>query len=219
MPSTLLTDTTAVETPAEGTTPTDTTTPATPPAVAENAVVEGEQPAEGSETPKEGGESEDTPEGAPETYADFTFEDGVELNKEVLDEFKVIAKELNLPQAAAQRVADLGAALASKFVETQQQQAVETASAWAEQVKADKEIGGDKLSATLTAARKALSQFGSDDLRTLLSGTGFGNHPELIRMLAKVGAAVSEDKIVASGDAGGPPAKNPGSKLYPNMAN
>jgi len=45
----------------------------------------------------EGDKADDAPQGAPEAYEDFSVPEGVELDAELLGEFKNVAKELNLP--------------------------------------------------------------------------------------------------------------------------
>ena len=40
-------------------------------------------------------------------------------------------------------------------------------------------------------ARRAVRAFGSDQLSDLLNETGLGNHPEMIRAFAKIGAELS----------------------------
>lgn len=147
----------------------------------------------------------------PETY-DLKMPEGVELDKAAADEFTVIAKELKLDQAAAQKLADIGAKMAQRQVEAHAQ-LVET---WTQQVKADKEIGGDKLEENLGIARKAIDAFGSPELKALLNSSGLGNHPELVKLAYRVGKAISEDRFVA-GAPNGNPSSDPAKKLFPNM--
>jgi hypothetical protein len=92
-------------------------------------------------------------------------------------------------------------------------QLVET---WTEQVKTDKEIGGDKLAENLGVARKAIDTFGSPELKALLNSTGLGNHPEVVKLAFKVGKAISEDGFV-SGSPKGNTTNDPAKKLFPNM--
>lgn len=123
---------------------------------------------------------------------DFKAPEGMELDTTAVDEFKVIATELKLPADSAQKVVDLYAKLEAKRAEAFADQV----HAWGEEVKADKEIGGDKLNSTLASARKVVDTFGSDAFKSLLNSTGMGNHPEVVRMLAKIGKAISEDGFV-----------------------
>lgn len=139
----------------------------------------------------------------PETYADFTMPEGVEVDPAMLGEFNAVAKELGLTQAQAQKLVDLQTKAAAagetgrgeqlqKMIEAQQ-------NAWANEVKNDPELGGAKFDQTISTAVKAVSTFFGDDFRTLLNESGIGNHPALVRGMHKIGLALSEDKLVIPG--------------------
>ena len=163
-----------------------------------------------------GAKGDDKPTGAPENYEDFKAPEGIALDAEMATEFKSLAKELNLPQDAAQKVADLGAKMAQKWA-GQQTEAIQKAHAdWIGGTKADKEIGGDKLPENIAVAKKALDAFGTPELRTLLNESGLGNHPEVIRVFYRAGKAISEDRMVTGGAATA--AKNPAKTLFPNQS-
>jgi hypothetical protein len=147
----------------------------------------------------------------PESY-ELKMPDGVELDQAAATEFTAIAKELKLDQAAAQKLADLGAKMATRQAEAHAQ-LVET---WTEQVKTDKDLGGDKLEENLGIARKAIDAFGSPELKALLNSSGLGNHPEVVRLAYKVGKAISEDRFV-SGAPKSNTSNDPAKKLFPNM--
>ena len=147
----------------------------------------------------------------PESY-DLKMPEGVELDSAGASEFTAIAKELKLDQAAAQKLADVGAKMAQRQVEAHAK-LVET---WTEQVKTDKEIGGDRLEENLGIARKAIDTFGSPELKALLNSTGLGNHPEVVKLAYKVGKAISEDRFVG-GSPKGNATNDPAKKLFPNM--
>jgi len=154
---------------------------------------------EAKEETKEG-EDDDAPEGAPEAYEDFTAPEGVELDAEVLEEFKTVAKDLNLPQEAAQKVADLGVQMAQKWADAQTEASTALIGEWRETAKADKEIGGDNLPANLSLAKQAVEKFGTPELSQMLEDYRMGDHPEMIRFFVRVGKAVSEDTFVAGGN-------------------
>lgn len=112
--------------------------------------------------------------------------------------FEPIAKELGLSQEQAQKLVDI-------YPQIQQQQAEawsKQVADWGEQVKADKEIGGDKFNASVGAAQRALDQFGNTELREYLNASGLGNHPALVRFCAKVGKAMAEDTFVVPNQGG-----------------
>lgn len=146
----------------------------------------------------------------PESY-ELVMPDGVQLDPAAAEEFTAIAKELKLDQAAAQKLADVGAKMAQRQVEAHAQ----LVATWTEQVKTDKEIGGDKLDENLGIARKAIDSFGSNELKTLLNSTGMGNHPEVVKFALKVGKAISEDRFVTGSPKG--PETDTAKKMFPNM--
>ena len=162
---------------------------------------------------EEGDKDEDEPKGAPEEYEDFAAPEGVELDAEVLGDFKALGKELNLPQAEAQKVVDLGLKLQGKWAADQAERFQATRDEWTAETKADPEIGGDKLTESLASAKKVLDSFGTPALRELLNDSGLGNHPEFVRAFAKVGKAISEDTFVGVEKEGG--TKSAAKTLYP----
>lgn len=188
--------------------PTGNDAPATDPATPaeEPGKPEDGKPADGenkdvkqpeSEKPKE----EKKPEGAPETY-EFKAAEGVELDTEALKDFEPVARELNLTNEQAQKLVDaypkILAGVQQRQVEAWQKQTQD----WAADVKADKEIGGDKLTASLSKAQQALETFGTPELKEYLNETGLGNHPELVKAFVKIGKAMSEDNMVSAGNTG-----------------
>ncbi len=146
----------------------------------------------------------------PEAY-EFAMPEGVQLDHAAADEFSVIAKELKLDQATAQKVADVGAKMAQRQIEAH----VKQVEAWAESVKTDKEIGGDALPENLAIARKALDAFGTPELKDLLNASGLGNHPAVIKAFYKAGKAISEDRFVAGSPKGAD--VDPAKKMFPSM--
>ncbi|MDM2858319.1 peptidase [Citrobacter sp. Cpo071] len=148
-------------------------------------------------------EKDQKQEGAPEKY-EFKPAEGQELDAAALEQFEPIARELNLTNEQAQKMVDLYGTKIMPMVQQQQVEAWQkTTEQWAADVKADKEIGGDKLTGNLSAAQRALAQFGTPELKEYLEGTGLGNHPELVKAFVKVGKAMSEDKVVTGGHESG----------------
>lgn len=167
---------------------------------------------------QEAGEQEAAKEGAPEQYEEFKAPEGRQFDPDVINNFKEVAKELNLSQDAAQKMLDkMGPVVA----ERQLQQVEALRSQWAEQSTADKEFGGDKLNENLDVARKALDSFGTPELKSLLNESGLGNHPEFIRLLYRAGKAISEDNFVGGAPTAskGKPTSNAdfADSLYPSQ--
>ena len=186
--------------------------------------VQDQQDSDESSVESETSESE-TPEGAPETYEFNTkvADAPDELDPEVITAFGEVAKELDLPQDAAQKVIDKVApvmqARQAKMVEQVRED-------WANESKADQEFGGENLNANLEIAKSSLKEFGTDALKSLLQESGLGNHPEVIRFMYRAGKAISEDAYVGNSQGANP--KNDGipkdfngiaNALYSNQQN
>ena len=167
----------------------------------------GEKP-EGEGTKADG----DKPQGAPESY-EFKAPEGSTLDDAVIGQFSEVAKELNLTQDAAQKILDK---MAPAMAARQAEQIEAIRAGWADEARVDKEFGGDKLDENLGTAKRALDQFGTTELRTLLKETGMGNHPEVIRFMYRAGKAISEDGFVPGGRQGAP--TDPAKRMFPNMA-
>lgn len=148
----------------------------------------------------------------------LTMPDGVELDQELLDAVGGDFKELGLTNKQAQ-------ALADKFIKVQQDRTEkqmkgwgETVEKWASDAKSDKEMGGVNWDATSKNARRAVEKLGTPELGDYLNASGGGNHPELIRFMAKVGAMIKEDNPASGGAEGAGRPVDPAHVLYPNDA-
>ena len=129
----------------------------------------------------------------PEQY-ELKMPKGVELDREALDVFTPIAKELKLGNEQAQKLADLYAAQMQKVQEAQRENYLKTIESWEAEAKKDPEIGGDKLPAAIDSATRALRAYDADgSFLKLMDESGFGNHPAVMRFVARVGKALKED--------------------------
>lgn len=136
---------------------------------------------------------------APEAYADFALPEGYEMDAGTLDAFKGLAKELNIPQASAQKLIDLQTALSTKQAEAYQAAVVAQGQQWAAEIKNDPQLGGENYDKSVASAVKVIQAFGDESLSTLLNESGLGNHPALFKFCHRISAAISEDKFVMPG--------------------
>lgn len=139
---------------------------------------------------------EDKPTGAPEKYEDFKLPDTLKADEALMGEFGSLAKELNLPQEAAQKLVDLAGKMQSGTLEGVQAAIAAQAEKWADDSRGDKEYGGDSFAENLALGKKALDQFGTPELKTLLNDSKLGNHPEVLRFFIRAGKAISQDGFV-----------------------
>ncbi len=195
----------------------DAPAPAADPAKAEGdkpPSAEIDKPADGdkpAEKPAEGKEHKQ--EGAPEKY-EFQAGEGVELDNEALKDFEPVARDLNLTNEQAQKLVDAYPKILAGVQQRQAEAWQAQTEQWAADVKADKDIGGDKLTANLSSAQRALDQFGTPELKEYLNGTGLGNHPELVKTFIKIGKAMSEDGMVSGSKT---TTQSVAQRMYPNM--
>lgn len=169
---------------------------------------------EGSEDAKsEEKADEETKEAEPVEY-EFEFPEGTTIDEELLGKFKGVAEGLKLTKEGAQELLNLQLEAQNQQLEQWQT----TLKEWRDTAEADKEVGGKNFKENVGVARKALSEFGTPELREALDVYGMGNHPEFIRFLYRVGKQMSEDTIVVGGNPKGE-AKDLARSLYPTMAN
>jgi hypothetical protein len=175
-------------------------------------LADGEQPqAEAQATDQTADADKADAEGeVPERY-DYKVPEGYQVSEEMDTRFQGWAREQKFNPAQVQAMVDFHAELDAQA----KQSFAELRADYVRQVKADPELGGANLQSTKQHAQKALQQFDKDGkLREALIETGWDNYPEMVRLLARVGKAVSEASFVTSENAG---ARDPAKVLYPNM--
>lgn len=156
----------------------------------------------------------------PEAY-ELVMPEGVGLDAELLAEATPVFKEIGLTNETASKLMPFAARLIEKTAATTQQKIVEAGDAqrkaWLDAAKAAGDIGGGNWGKTIGTAAKGLDAMGfvaGSPFRQFLEETGMGNHPDMIRIAAKLGELTGEDGSFARADAGAP--VDALSELYPN---
>lgn len=167
------------------------------------------------------GEGEDKADDPADTVPEdgkyeLTMPDGVELDQALMDEIAPQFKELGLTTKQAQSLADKFIAAQASKAEAQAQGWAKTVSDWVDQAKADPEMGGAKWDGTVKTASGLVGKFGTPELKEFFNASGAGNHPEMIRFMAKVGAMISEDNPAISENPGKGRSADSASILYPD---
>lgn len=182
--------TSLLTTPVEGETATPPADPGAASATeAKDVQTDSDKPA--GEKPEGDKPDGDKPEGAPGKY-EFTAPEGVELDAEAVAKFEPIAREMNLTNDQAQKLVELQ----TELVKQQVQQWDQTVETWVSAIKTDPEIGGEGMKQNITLAQRAISEFGTPELKAALDATRMGSHPELVRVFARIGKAMAEDSFV-----------------------
>jgi len=138
-------------------------------------------------------------EGAPEKY-EFANPEGKEYDPAFLGEYEKVARELDFSQTKAQTLIDK---MAPVIQQRQMESIKQEVSRWGETSRNDPEFGGNNLDENLGVATAALAKYGSPELKQLLNHSGLGDHPEIIRLLFRVGKELASDKIVTGSGARG----------------
>lgn len=165
----------------------------------------------------EGQKEEQKPEGAPESYEEFSMPDGVELDQGLMESFLPVAKDLNLTQEQAQKLIDLQTKSVVESAKAQQERWAELRKEWTDLSTSDEEFGGSSFKENLGLAKRVLDKYGTPELREALDVTGVGNHPELIRIFVRFGRAISEDKLDMGGKAKSTDQTPLANRLFPNQ--
>jgi hypothetical protein len=140
-------------------------------------------------------------------YALTMPKDGV-LEAEAVERMTAFAKANGLSNDAAQKALDhTNAELVAdraKQIEANaasfQTLARET---WVNEIKADKEFGGDKFDATIIDSKRAADIAFTPAEKEILNQTGWGNHPLLVKGMARLGRRMGNDTLVTGGGSGG----------------
>ena len=156
----------------------------------------GEKKAEnGDEKSKEGEKKEEAEQGAPEQYEEFKAPEGLSYDDQFMGTFKDVAKELNLSQKQAQQLLDKCAPV---LAQRQVEQIKAVSDQWVERTKSDKEIGGTNWTRAASDIARVRDRFGVNadgkmdpDIQEFMQ-TPIGNHPGLLKLLARVGRAFGE---------------------------
>lgn len=221
----------------DATTMTDTTTSPNEPA-ADAPAAEASTEAQGAAVETEGGADETSvlggevateeaastegvaPVGPPEAY-ELAIE-GFEIDAELAAEADPVFRELGLSNEQANALLPL----VPKVIERAQNATVQAMidagaqqrKAWLDAFNADPEIGGANAEETKHLAAKGLDALGftaDHPFRKALTESGFGNHPDMIRMARRMGELIGEDGAFPRAGAGDDK-PDPLAELYPN---
>lgn len=151
--------------------------------------------------------------------------DGMEYAKGELDELSALAKKHNIPQQAATEILQWQAKFAKEAAAKMDEQisneikqhvhdeAVRNAA------KVHQEWGTDPkvIAENEAAVALAMRNFADDDFKALMNSTGLGSHPAVVRVMLKVGKAISDDKFIAGNRGGGSEPKDLAHRMFPNI--
>jgi len=130
------------------------------------------------------GEADNSTEGAPESYEDFTFPEGVEVGEDDQNALKEMAKEHGLTQNEAEKAVVLSRDVVSQIAKDEQAQFEQ----WKGENKTEWESQADHANKTLLAS-KAVKKLGLDEY---MSERGHVYDSKLMGAFAELGRLYSE---------------------------
>lgn len=172
----------------------------------------------------------------PPTYESFKAPEGITLAPETIGKFTSLLAQLETDgkadhatvQKFGQEAVDFYIAEVSKSV-TDYNKSQQTAwdkqkTEWKESFMKDPEIGGERSSASIEAARTFLRTHGGTEqqqteFRSLMETSGLGNHPAMIRLLAKANETMGEGKPLAAIKPTNTSVKSKVQTMYGSMGN
>lgn len=186
---------------------------ATTSAEPQSNILGGEQGAQGQQQQQAGDANQQTQEGqqqgekkegegeqaqkpvVPEAYAFKDLPEGYAMTDEQLAEVSPLFKELGLTQEQANKLVafDAKRALAAEQAGLEQRQGLVTG--WEKSLREDAAFGGANFDANVGVAQKALAQFGTPELSTMLKESGLGSHPEVVRLFHRIGQQLAEGQL------------------------
>ncbi len=134
----------------------------------------------------------------PEKY-DIKLKEGSKLDAAHIEQVSKYAKENGLSNDEAQVLLDRESSAVGSYHERLSTIVNEKRAQWVENGKSDKEIGGDNYKQSVALANRVITKFGSEALVKELVDSGFGDHHEILRVFARIGKAIGEDKLVMPG--------------------
>jgi hypothetical protein len=135
------------------------------------------------------------------TLEPFTVPEGITLAEDQLKELQTILVEASptkeVAQATGQKLVDLFVKEVQQLEAAQQRQWEDTNAEWVKAVKADPEIGGNRIDTALRNCASVIETFGGTkeqkaEIREALKITGAGNHPAMVRLFNRIGEALGE---------------------------
>lgn len=157
--------------------------------------------------PKAETSSEEKTETVLPTYEDFKLPENFGADKESLGEFTKLLGELEIGkfdhktmQEKGQALVDLGIKAVNQSIERLNDYYVQIhekqKTDWKDAFKKDPEIGGDNIKTTISNLGDAIESYGGTpeqikELREQMDSSGYGNYPQLIRLINNMQAKIN----------------------------
>lgn len=122
--------------------------------------------------------------------------EGSKLDGKHVESVKELAKSLGLNAAQTKQLLERDAKIVSDHEARFQAELKEKVETWHDAVMSDPEVGGSNFDRSVADCKRAINRFGSDAFKKAMNETGLGNHPEVVRVFARIGRSMSEDSVI-----------------------
>jgi hypothetical protein len=182
----------------------------------EPAAAPAEKPAEAA---ADAAPAEDKSVTTPFDPATFSPPEGVTLSDEDKTQLGDIATKHGLTSEAVTDLLGVYKAKVDSASEAPVKAFLELNDKWQAEVKADKDIGGEKLPAVLQSIGKLLDdpRYSDPGLKAALTYTGAGNNPAIIKAFYKMSQALTEGGHVGGEPPRAAPKPTGAQAMYPNL--
>lgn len=130
------------------------------------------------------------------TKYDLTLAEGSHLDAQAMERTAEYARTQGLSNEQAQALLDRESDVVASYVDAQKAQMQAKSDGWLNELSRDPEFGGDNFKRSAALAKRVVEKFGDQTLKQSLDTTKMGNYPPLVRMLVKIGNAISDDQLV-----------------------
>ena len=115
------------------------------------------------------------------------------LNPDDLVKLKAQALKDGLTTEQAQALLDTSESSIKSYVAREIEKTKQQAPKWVDELKADKQYGGEKFNETIENAKRVIEKYAEPDFKKFLNDSGLGNHPMIVKAFAKIGMSFGED--------------------------
>lgn len=154
-------------------------------------------------------------------WADLKLPEGAEASDAEQTEFLAVFNDPKMSMKdRAQALIDLQQKAFSSAAEKRSSDWDALQESWQQAGRADPTIGGANYDANVATVNKLVTQYGTPELNNVLTATGAGNHPEMLKFLLKLAPLALEGGNVPPPNSGGKPTDDEAARLarmYPTM--
>ena len=196
---------------------TDQTIPAPDavPAVPEPSMLAAVTPAPAGEAAPQPDAAAAEPAAAQTTpYGEFKLPEGVRVDADQLAAAQELFRASSLSQEQAQKFIDLAVSREQAAAQKGVQTFADMQSKWVSEIKADPDIGRDRLGASLASASLAIDRLGVPGLKDALNLTGAGNHPAIVKAFVRIGQMIQEDRFAPGRQSAPAAPRSPAEVIY-----